>query len=222
MYYNDPMFVLLDSILKPIHLFLISNKRFILSVTTILYILLAITIFAGLPLYLLFPKLFGLFLSIGKKAGTLSLILYAASLTPGILKRIQKFPIIQVMFMLFRREFGILMFLTMIIHSTYTQIYPYISLGQSLLLGLSPRIIFGIIAEIILVPLWITSNDWSVKTLKKGWNAIHKLTHVALLFIVGHILLINGEIATKLFTAGVLMLEVYSWIVLYKRNTEVK
>ena len=56
----------------------------------------------------------------------------------------------------------------MIIHSTYTQIYPYISLGQSLLLGLSPRIIFGIIAEIILVPLWITSNDWSVKTLKKG------------------------------------------------------
>lgn len=216
------MLVLSDSILKPLQLFLIQNKKLILSLSSILYILLAITILAGLPLYILFPNFFGLYLEVGKKAGTLSLILYAASLIPGILKRIQKFPIMRVMFMLFRREFGVLMFLSMIVHSTYNQIYPYITLGQSLFLGLSPRIIFGFIAEMILVPLWITSNDWSVKTLKKSWNTIHKLTHVALLFIVGHVLLIDGEIALKLFTACILILEIYSWIAQSRRNTVTK
>ncbi len=214
--------IFLDSRLRPIHLFLVKNKQHILRLSTILYVLLAIIIVVGQPLYLSFPKLFGVYLSIGQKAGTLSLILYAASLLPGMLKRIQKFPITQVMFMVFRRELGILMFFTMIIHSTYSQIYPYVAIGQSPLAGLSLRILFGIIAEIILVPLWITSNDWSVKKLAKRWKVLHRCTHVALLFVIGHVLLINGEFSIKLFTLSILLLEVYSWITLYKRNSAVK
>lgn len=45
----------------------------------------------------------------------------------------------------------------------------------------------GIITFTIFTLLTITSNDWSVKKLKKNWKQLHKLTYLAMFLLIWHI-----------------------------------
>ncbi|MEH2334346.1 ferric reductase-like transmembrane domain-containing protein [Nostoc sp.] len=45
----------------------------------------------------------------------------------------------------------------------------------------------GISTFIIFTLLSITSNNWSVKKLKKNWKQLHKLTYVAMVLLILHI-----------------------------------
>ncbi|MBD2246081.1 ferric reductase-like transmembrane domain-containing protein [Nostoc sp. FACHB-888] len=45
----------------------------------------------------------------------------------------------------------------------------------------------GVITFIIFMLLSITSNNWSVKKLKKNWKQLHKLTYVAMFILIWHI-----------------------------------
>ncbi|MEI1374678.1 ferric reductase-like transmembrane domain-containing protein [Nostoc sp. UHCC 0926] len=45
----------------------------------------------------------------------------------------------------------------------------------------------GISTFIIFTLLSITSNNWSVKKLKKNWKQLHKLTYVAMVLLIWHI-----------------------------------
>jgi sulfoxide reductase heme-binding subunit YedZ len=45
----------------------------------------------------------------------------------------------------------------------------------------------GITTLIIFTCLTITSNNWSVKKLKKNWNRIHSLTYLAMFLLSWHI-----------------------------------
>ncbi len=209
-----------DTFLRPIQIILIQKKSLILKISFVCFLLLGAVYVAGLPIFLAFPKNFALLLELGGKFGTISLLFYALTLLPGILKRLQILPVIQVTLMLFRRQFGIFMFLFAVNHSGYSMLFPTLALTGAPPMQLSTREIFGTIAEFILFPLFITSNDLAVRKLGTWWNVIHKLTYVALLFIFGHIVLLGGELSLKVLTAGLLGSELVSWLVHWRRQKQ--
>jgi len=109
----------------------------------------------------------------GRKLGTISFVFYMLTLLPSMVRRL-KFPrLLPVMSILlpFRRQFGVLMFLTAFAHQGFTTILPnlvFIDFEYSkLALQLSAHHIAGFVAWWLLFPLWLTSNDASVKYLGK-------------------------------------------------------
>jgi DMSO/TMAO reductase YedYZ heme-binding membrane subunit len=210
-----------DAALRPVQMFLVQKKSVILQFCFAAYLLLGAVYVVGVPLFGALPKNFSVLLEIGGKFGTISVLFYALTLMPGILKRLQILPVIQVSLMLFRRQFGILMFLFAINHSGYSLLFPTLALTGAPPMTLSTREIFGTIAEFVLFPLFITSNDLSLRKLGKWWKVIHKLTYVALLFIFGHIVLLGGELTLKLLVGGLIGLELISWIVYWRRPSPV-
>ncbi|CDM96041.1 MAG: ferric reductase-like transmembrane domain-containing protein [Limnospira sp. PMC 1291.21] len=45
----------------------------------------------------------------------------------------------------------------------------------------------GVVTFIIFTLLAITSNDWSVKRLKKNWKRLHELTYLAMFMLTWHV-----------------------------------
>ncbi|MGK7919186.1 MAG: ferric reductase-like transmembrane domain-containing protein [Trichodesmium sp.] len=46
----------------------------------------------------------------------------------------------------------------------------------------------GVATFIIFTLLTITSNDWSIKKLKKNWKKLHQLTYLAMFLLVWHVI----------------------------------
>lgn len=138
-----------------------------------------------------------LLLDIGRKLGTISFFLYVLTLIPGLLRRLRIAGLMPVMtvLMLFRRQFGVLMFVTASVHQSFTTILPYLVVVNFDLTKFPPPLLTlhltGLAAWWLLLPLWLTSNDVAVKKLGKWWKILHKLTYVALFFIMIHVALVN-------------------------------
>jgi hypothetical protein len=155
---------------------------------------------------------------LGRYFGLMALCWYSFSLTPGIISRLRFQPItlIGTMLMLFRRHFGIMMFLSALSHYLFTTIYYFWFSGISLFTALAPAQTFGWFAFLTAIPLWVTSNSISEKKLGKWWKRIHKLTYLILLLIFAHLFLVM----TKWVWIGgtVLFFEVWSWAVAWRRS----
>jgi len=119
--------------------------------------------------------------------GLLALFTYALTLIPSSLKIV--YPVIHkqkiiVKLLQKRRQLGIVTFL--------------ISLGHAGLFIVNrqrdfynwknyPTYINGIAILFIFTLLAVTSNNWSVKKMKKNWRYLHKLTYVALFLLLWHV-----------------------------------
>lgn len=56
-----------------------------------------------------------------------------------------------------------------------------------------PYIMVGMLAFVLMIPLAITSNDWSVRTLGTAWRKLHQLTYIAVpLGAIHFIMLVKG------------------------------
>lgn len=82
----------------------------------------------------------------------------------------------------YRRALGLLAFWYAVMHFTV-----YLTLDRGLLWGTiipdiakRPFITIGFAALVLLVPLAITSNRWSIRRLGKNWRALHRLVYVAI------------------------------------------
>ena len=77
---------------------------------------------------------------------------------------------------------------------------------------------WGLWWTIIMLPLLLTSNIYSVKLLWKYWKMLHKLTYGFFIFGAIHIDLIEGEIWHSLLIALLIILSVLSYkkVVLWK------
>jgi sulfoxide reductase heme-binding subunit YedZ len=118
--------------------------------------------------------------------------------------------------MLFRRHLGIFMFLAAITHLILVSTIPKLFTYSAITLDIFPqREIFGIVAMLLLFPLWLTSNDYSVVHLGKYWEWIHRLTYFALFLIFLHVALL--EFSLGLIGAMVIILEIISWIFTLKK-----
>lgn len=56
-----------------------------------------------------------------------------------------------------------------------------------------PFLIAGVLSLLLMVPLALTSNRWSIRRLGRRWPVLHRLTYVAALVLLLHIALIPGE-----------------------------
>lgn len=127
-------------------------------------------------------------LEIGRFFAQSSVILLSLVLLPGITRRLKKGLIIHHTLMPFRRHIGILMFLTAWSHSSLNHILPGILIGN--LLSPPPLfVIWGMIALSLAVPLFLTSNDYSLHLLKRNWARLHKLAYILPLIVLAHIAL---------------------------------
>ena len=160
--------------------------------------------------------------SIGGKLGEISLILYILTLLPGMITRLQWMPSVTTLvgsiITPFRRHLGILMFITAWMHFSLTT-----SLPQLIANGFDTSKIelmlfqwMGQIAWWLLMPLWLTSNDTSMKYLGKWWKRVHRLTYIALFLIFFHVAL---QQANWMYVLGIIIvLQVISWIRVVQRT----
>ncbi|MBP7768441.1 ferric reductase-like transmembrane domain-containing protein [Candidatus Woesebacteria bacterium] len=159
---------------------------------------------------------------VGSKLGIVALGLFCLTLLPGIITRLQWFPLvtqpIASILLPHRRHLGILMFLTAWVHMALSTTLPQLtSNGFDLSkIQLSTFEIFGQLAWWLLLPLWLSSNDFSQKKLGKNWKKLHMLTYAALFLIFFHVALQNSGFVFLLGSVGIL--ELISWIAVWKRT----
>lgn len=149
----------------------------------------------------------------GIELGEFAILFYCSTLVPGILQRLNLFTTLRVIMMLFRRHLGIMTFLLIWLHMSWGSTLPLISFyGVSLkaLSVLSVSQWLGLSAFTLLVPLFITSNDYSVKKLGKAWKSVHKLTYVVLFLVFLHVALIESK--WLLVIVPTMIAWIFSWI----------
>lgn len=151
----------------------------------------------------------------GGRLGVLATLLFVTTLLPGILMRLRPYsqsliPLATIITP-FRRHLGILMFLSAFVHMSFTTTLPYVAFNgwQALPPPVELLHIAGSLAWLILLPVWLTSNDISMKKLGRNWKRLQRLTYVAIWFVFGHLVLVGSPLA--LLVIVVAILEVASW-----------
>ncbi|PZD70739.1 Sulfoxide reductase heme-binding subunit YedZ [Acaryochloris thomasi RCC1774] len=119
--------------------------------------------------------------------GLLALLSYVITLTPSVMRIVfphMKKTGIPKALLKQRRCIGVLAFLLAIIHG-------WILVRKRDIDFMDPRtswIYFqGIATMAIFAILAATSNDWSVRALKKNWKKLHRLTYLALFLLTWHV-----------------------------------
>lgn len=111
----------------------------------------------------------------------------------------------------YRRALGLLAFYYVLAHFTV-----YLTLDRGLILSSiagdilkRPYIMLGMAGLIMLIPLALTSNKWSIKRLGPRWNQLHKLAYPILFVAILHYALslkaITGEPAFYIAVVTVLL-----------------
>lgn len=173
----------------------------------------------GTLVYFVEPRTYvEIWFEVGRKLGSLSALLYIATLVPGILKRFTVLPLTRAAFRLPRREIGVTMFIFAFVHQWLVRSIPVV-LETGSFLPIDNHSLAGMASLTLLFPLWMTSNDFSVKKLGKWWERIHSLTYVAMFSILVHVALISERtIATLLFIT--MLLEIGSWMYAWTRKKQ--
>jgi len=140
---------------------------------------------------------------------------------PGILKRFGatgSLQQVQLLLMAVRRQTGDLMFTFAIAHAVWMRILLYIRFGIPALSSIPLFQIFGTIALLILFPLFLTSNNFSIRLLKKNWQKIHSLIYVAVWFAALHTLF--GEEGTfwGIVAVCIGVAQITSWIFVWRKK----
>lgn len=193
-----------------VHTLLVKYKQIILNIFLTLQILGMGIIVSGFYLFSNFTEVFILIAQRGNSLGTLALLLFLTTLLPGIFSRFKIFPLVGASIVLFRRQIGILMFIVAMIHSFYVSTIPAVMTGTFGPEFVTSREILGSLSLIILLPVWLTSNNISQKFFGKFWINIQRLTYFALIAIFAHVALTSYKSA--LIASLVLLFEVSSWM----------
>jgi len=110
----------------------------------------------------------------------------------------------------FRRAFGLLAFIYVTLH-----LAVWVVLDMSLLWGQMwadvwkrPYITIGMAGFLCLIPLAMTSNNWSVRKMGPNWRKLHKLTYLAILLGAVHFIwLVKGiQLEPLIYMAVILLL----------------
>lgn len=141
-----------------------------------------------------------------RMSGNIAVALFLLVMIPGIARRFGiKHKLISLL-MIYRRYTGIAMFLFVLIHAFIIRFIPMIA-GY---VPPFPRPFFeiaGFIAFLFLMPLFITSNDRSVKFLKQKWYVLHRVVYVIMWLIAFHLLFqgvsVTGVISLCIITGTV-------------------
>jgi DMSO/TMAO reductase YedYZ heme-binding membrane subunit len=170
--------------------FFIEKSSFFIRLIKVCY--LALILFVGIVLSSPFHG------KVGNFFGELSVLFYVATLLPGMAMRLGVHHTFFTLIRVYRRHIGIAMYLFALSHvvlNKFPDLIPDFSKTPTFEL-------MGIVAIIIFLFLFITSNNFSQKLLGIGWVYLHRLTYVGMFFILLHLSILKSS------TWGVLM-----WVV---------
>lgn len=141
-----------------------------------------------------------------------SLLLLAITLLPGITRRLRLALVVNRWLMPYRRHLGILTYLSAAGHGVANYYLPnYQRWGTPLPQTLPPWFIsMGLLALILMTPLFITSNDAAVRRLGKWWGRVHMLVYGVILVVLLHLALQRS--GWSWLAGGVLLFEVLSFL----------
>lgn len=123
----------------------------------------------------------------GKLLGQASVGVFILVTLPGILGRFRfKHPLIT-LGIAFRRYMGILSFLLGLSHALLVYIVAGL-VSNTLTIGIPLYAYFGLLTLLGMFPLFLTSNNWSVKFLGKKWKTLHKLVYILYWLIFFHVM----------------------------------
>ncbi len=92
----------------------------------------------------------------------------------------------------FRRMFGLLAFIYVALHLLVWLVLDVGILSQIWADILKrPYITIGMVGFVLLVPLAVTSNNWSVRKLGPAWRTLHKLAYVAAILGAVHYIMLS-------------------------------
>lgn len=136
------------------------------------------------------------------KLGTFALQLLLVGLAVTPLRRLTRVSLIR-----YRRAVGLMAFSYVVMHLTVWLLLDVQQLSRAWADILKrPYITIGMAAFVLLLPLAITSNTWSVRRLGAAWRRLHRLTYAAaLLGALHYVMLVKGWQSTPLMYFAVLL-----------------
>jgi hypothetical protein len=145
---------------------------------------------------------------VGKFFGILAVGVFILTVLPGIIRRFKIKGILgqlQNLLMFNRARLGVLMFVIATSHYLLTFLVPSIRIGI-----IPPPILtfelFGIMALFGSFPLFLTSNNFSKKLLKRNWGRLHAVVYILIWFIFLHVALVIQNDTTKLIVSFSLLI----------------
>ncbi|MEM1311900.1 MAG: hypothetical protein AAGF07_00345 [Patescibacteria group bacterium] len=177
-----------------------------------------VCIYITLIIIVLIPRGLSDNYQLGKALGVGSLFSFLITTIPGTIRRFELKGIwrkIQVILTYSRAQWGILMFLLASSHYYIVFIYPYVSIGQRPTIQLFTAV--SAIAFYLAFPLFVTSNTWSKKRLKRNWQKLHNLTYLIIWLIFLHVALI-GELLLTIIILATAVLQICSFIFSYLKQ----
>jgi len=189
---------------------LIKKKQRVIRIFNILWLILIICFFfAAGSVFSPDNKAYVFWYDFALLCGKTGIIFFVITLLPGIFNRFRIRNRILGIIMIFRRQFGITMFLLAAFHGLIVGVLPKISTGNPL--NYVKFELYGLFAVILLFFLFITSNDFSQMKMGKLWYALHRLVYIIMWLILIHVALQRFSLWSV--TAGVLVLAEMSGII---------
>ncbi len=122
---------------------------------------------------------------VGLISGQTAIVIFCIIILPGILRRFGIRNMMTSFIMTIRRQLGITMFLLAFLHYSSIRLFPIVFGG--LPLTVPPFFEFmGVSALYALAPLFVTSNDVSVRKLGPWWRRIHSMVYFIVWLIFLH------------------------------------
>lgn len=189
---------------QSVFLFAVKKKQQIISVFWFFYTLL-----------LIFTVMGQYFLQFGLLAGKTAIIFLILTGIPGILRRFKINLKISSLLMLFRRQLGLTVYFLVLFH--------YMMVRFDARTFFNPQFVLfewmGFIAFNCLTIMFLTSNEFSVRTLGKWWKWIHRLFYVIVWLVFTHVMLQGLSIWS--ISIGILAVtEVLSYIYYFTHRIE--
>lgn len=132
----------------------------------------------------------------------LQLLLLGLAITP--LRRFSGLNLLR-----FRRAIGLTAFLYIAVHLTVWLVLDLQSFTRIWMdIVKRPYITIGMLGFVLMIPLAVTSNNWSLRKLGQAWRRLHKLVYVAVMLGAVHfVMLVKGfQIEPLLYLSAVLTL----------------
>jgi len=161
----------------------VRNKPFVLIVTNIFYIVLFGIILATTYSIYNDQNIYNFFAINRAWFGRVALLTLLLVITPGIIGRFGIDIKVSRIITVYRRRLGILVFVLAFTHFHIISLPRQAGLESSMI-PIFQRI--GFIALILLLFLFVTSNNFSVKRLGKWWKRLHRIVYVVPLLLLFH------------------------------------
>ncbi len=162
----------------------VSQKPKIIAIFCLFYALIVLLMLVGSYAVISQNALGDWFILIGNWFGKAALTVFCIVLLPGIALRFRKSNKITGIIMFYRRQLGISVYLLGLLHLSIVWLSPKI-VDQTPVLSLRLFEYFGLAAMLLMLPMFLTSNNFSQQKLGKWWKRIHRIIYVVawLLFI---------------------------------------